>query len=362
MVRNVVLVVVSTVIALSMGEGLVFWLAPQDLSGSHLRQSPAGYLVNRSDGRTRHQLGDRVVYYEFSYPHLRGDAPNPEASRILVLGDSFTFGYLLSRPDTYVEHLQRRLDGEFGGGSFQLVNMGTGGWGLSDVVRAVEEFGDIVDPVVVLVFINTDDIGRSIIKGMYTLADDEGFELEDHSGELPILRAKYIVNQLPGYQWLLEHSQIAILVKRAVYYDVDEARLAERRRGSVPATHDVSVTAPHAQRLGRALVRRLNDWSKQRDIRLLVTTTGFHSFSDIPGEPTRLFMEKAPEIFAAEQVPFFDFSAQLYERYEGVITPLVIPGDHHPNEHAAETIAGFVWPWLRENLVDIRQHANQKTP
>ena len=53
------------------------------------------------------------------------------------------------------------MDLEFGERSFNLVNAAAGGWGTADYVAYVEEFGNIVRPDVILVFLNTDDVGRS---------------------------------------------------------------------------------------------------------------------------------------------------------------------------------------------------------
>ena len=94
------------------------------------------------------------------------------SERVLVLGDSFTFGWLLKDADTYVAHLQRRIDTHYGIGRFELINAGHGGWGASDYVRYYEDYGADLDISAVLIFLNTDDIGRSLRAGQYSI--DEG--------------------------------------------------------------------------------------------------------------------------------------------------------------------------------------------
>lgn len=84
---------------------------PQPLSGSWSYLDDENNVVNRSGGWVRHQLIDRVVDYHFNSAHQRGmEDPALDATRVLVLGDSFTFGWGLPQGQTYVALLQRNLD------------------------------------------------------------------------------------------------------------------------------------------------------------------------------------------------------------------------------------------------------------
>lgn len=47
--------------------------------------------------------------------------------------------------------LRSRVDEEFGAGVFSLVNAATIGWGAGDYVAFVEDFGEEVNPDVILV-------------------------------------------------------------------------------------------------------------------------------------------------------------------------------------------------------------------
>src|SRR5262245_54928272 len=97
---------VSLLIALAAGELAVRFLAPQDLSGSWRNQHPRGYLLNKAEGSSRHQFGDRVVQYRFNEFHQRGGPVSDQGRRLLAVGDSYTFGWLLNAEDTYVGRLQ----------------------------------------------------------------------------------------------------------------------------------------------------------------------------------------------------------------------------------------------------------------
>ena len=107
-----------------------------------------------------------MVRYRFGEPHLREvtRTRSEGARRILVLGDSFTFGWLLDDADTYVARLQELVDAEFGPGRFVLLDAAAGGWGTADYLFFLEDFGPQIRPDAVLVFVNIDDIGRSLRK------------------------------------------------------------------------------------------------------------------------------------------------------------------------------------------------------
>jgi hypothetical protein len=51
----------ALVAGLVLGEVATRWLAPQDLSGSWRSEHPRGYFLNKAEGISRHQYGDRVV-------------------------------------------------------------------------------------------------------------------------------------------------------------------------------------------------------------------------------------------------------------------------------------------------------------
>src|SRR5437763_160856 len=107
--QKTLLLCISLAVSLLLAELIVSVVRPQDLSGSWGEETERGLVVNKSAGVARHQFGPRVVYYHFTAPHLR--APAPAASvKVLVLGDSYTFGYLLGDRDTPVSLLQARLD------------------------------------------------------------------------------------------------------------------------------------------------------------------------------------------------------------------------------------------------------------
>jgi len=347
---------VSGLLSLLIAEMFVRAFAPQNLSGSW-RVRAEGMALHRPNWTARHQLGERVVAYRFSGEGFRSTftGPNEARVRILCLGDSFTFGWLLADQDTYVHQLQERADAEFGAETVGLLNAGHGGWGTSDCVRFVELRGEELAPHGIIVFISADDIGRSLRQPQYKW-DQDGRLSPTAPASQTDSALKRVINRVPGYNWLLEHSHLLQLARNA-------AARTSHRQGSVrgepvqspkgvPTLHSPEEADPQAaRRLGLALVRHLQAWCAAHHCQLLVLTTGFHRMHGEPtpnsSEPTAAFVADLGDQLSSLGIPFVDISADFDARIGGDYSQVTIPGDGHPNERGAALIAELNWPHVR---------------
>jgi hypothetical protein len=348
-------------LALILGEVLIRLAAPQPLNGFWTIDTASGLRVNKSSGWSRHQFGRRVVHYRFFPPHLRDTPVKDSGIRVLMLGDSFTFGWLLKQEDTYVHHLQERADAEFGAGVFQFLNAGVGGWGTADYVAYVEEFGDIVRPDIVLVFMHTDDIGRSLRYGLYELAGPDTQELVRRPAATGGL--KHLAKRTPGCQFLLEHSHLAQFLRSSaatLHYRIMSRRTAGAAQAeALPASYsDRAAELQASVLLGRALFLRLQNWCAARGTALYVTTTGRHgpAPSDPTLDATRAFIAQADEFFRSVQIPYCDISPAFFALPEQERLTHSIEKDGHPSAHGSRFIAEQVWhEFLRAQLTQYLQ-------
>jgi lysophospholipase L1-like esterase len=357
----------SVFISVLLAEAFVRVFAPQDLNGSSFEQIANGVYANKSHGESRGQHGARVVRYGFFPPHLR-DTPVPSSGmRVLVVGDSLTFGALLHKEETYVSLLQSEVDREFGPGVFTLLNGGAGGWGTSDYVSFVREFGEEIRPTAVLVFISTDDIGRSLQRNNARPMNEECSSVRWINAKRFV--AKDLINKVPGYQFLVEHSH-ALQLSRLSYlrlFDPGSVMSAKKKKaGSFDPQSAPLADASGAICLGRALFSDLKAWCDVHGVTLLVTTTGRHRPAEglEATEPTRAFMKGAPLFFAGLSIPFFDYSPEYWALSEPERRKLILEGDSHPGPEGARFIATSVWgrflkPQLRK-LSETPLKASQK--
>jgi lysophospholipase L1-like esterase len=362
------LAILLLLVTLGGGELLVRLVAPQPLNGRWTEAADSGLLINRASWGAHHQLDDVSVEYRFNQHHLRGGPIGP-GKRVLMLGDSFTFGWLLPEEDTYVCRLGAEADRCFGPDRVQLLNGGKGGWGTADYLAFLEEFGDTIAPDAVVVFLNFADIHRSLSGGLYRFRAGDQNLLDRRSKRPSALRR--FKDHLAAYDWLLAHSHLTHVIRHAfggckhkgppLLLD-EPGQAAGRGRPKVctvprPAGTEPAPGDPNSNLgriAGQSLFRRLHSWCTQRGVPLLVVTTGFQTrFLQPPVSGSYYdvdFLRCAPDFFTALDVPFHDLTPQLKRAVGKNWEDYLIPGDGHPNARGAQLVAGAVWPWLRPHL------------
>jgi GDSL-like Lipase/Acylhydrolase family len=344
LVSNVLALAVGLAIALVLGEIATRLIAPQSLSGSWLVYGPRGTMMNKADGGpVRNQLPDgTAVYYTFNSWHQRGKAePDPAAARVLVLGDSFTFGFGLRDDDTYVTRLQKRFDTNFnakggGGPKVQLLNAATGGWGTDDQLSYLEDFGDGLGLSAVVVFFDFGDASRSTDVGPFVMRPDhQGLLPADRSAQRS--RLKLLLEGNGFYEFLLEHSHLLQLARVA---SVSGLRA---RPTLAPAPRNEAETRQDEE-MARLLFRRMAAWCKARDIQLTVLTTGWPMFHYLWLDP----------MMREEGVFFRDLHDPVIAAFGGRRTSdFEIPAEGHPNADGARVVADVAWPILDERLAGL---------
>jgi hypothetical protein len=238
--------------------------------------------------------------------------------------------------------MQAMADAAFGRGAYGFFNAAAGGWGTADQLAYYEDFGRQVGASTVLVFLNTDDIGRSLKS---TLFRREGDVLVRTAWTVRRRSLKSVLKELPLFQAGLENSHLMQLARQAV---LNKGVSAARPVLAIPASMDSDPNVARA--FGTLLFTRLSRLAKERGSRLVVVTTGWHRFSTNPKEPTAAFMSIAAALFRQLNVPYFDISDRVYERAGGSLTAISIAGDGHPNELGARLIAEEAWRVLNGKL------------
>jgi len=343
---NSALVLCSLVAGLILCEIGLRLFAPQPINGIFFDVAPRGYNVTKSTGAALFDIGENTGVYRFVPPHLRRSRPPaPGATRILALGDSFTFGFGLPEQDTYVARLQDKLDSTFGDGRIALLNGGISGSGTAEQLAFVEDFGDQVAPAAVLVFVSIDDFNRAQRSPLYRLRSANTLELD--AGSVPVNALKKAIVTSDVYNFTIQHLHVAQLLRRVHLWFLSRSAAksagrflslsayAAQSAGSEQSSPIID-SSPEQQRLARALFRRMKAWCDARGIKLAVINNGWRTYTWLA------------DLLASERIAAFDASPQ--------VLPVILPnraayeiaGDGHPNATGDALTADAAWPFVRD--------------
>lgn len=121
---------------------------------------------------------------------------SPERRNVVVLGDSFAFGWGVSFEETAGKRLERELQKV--DPRFQVINLAQSGYSVKEVVRSLEIFKDTLKPEAVVYIFCPNDTGSMSsedAKGNYTI------EYRPGSGEKEAFAAMRDRNQANYWNW-----------------------------------------------------------------------------------------------------------------------------------------------------------------
>jgi lysophospholipase L1-like esterase len=270
----------------------------------YVENDPAGPLVNR-DGFRGPDL-----------PHEKA----PGTFRIVVLGDSVTFGLGVPTEATFPARLGAALAAESGarGPRYDVLNLGVSGYGTAQEIRLLEAKGLAYEPdLVVLAYVVNDPLGPELL----ALSLREAAEIER--------RPLHVAAR---------HSELLGLV-------LDRVGLL-RQIGRTEATYEKAYGHPEAWASvvdGLAELARL---AGEHGFRVAVVM--FPLLYDFERYPLARYDEQVREAVARAGFPFLDLRAVLPAR-DGTAYRLNVLDDTHPNARGHADAAVAIERFLRES-------------
>ena len=178
---NVKLLLIQTILTIFFIEISSRIFFPQVLSTSWRVLKSDGLLVNRSNNSAFHQgMGTQIIRYEFGDLHNRISNNGIESNnkcKYLVLGDSFTFGWLVNYEKTFVNLIEKEINANrLQGNRISFLNSASPGYGIADYVSFLE--GNKINLQKfngVILFINASDAWRATNSKLFTL--DKNYNL-----------------------------------------------------------------------------------------------------------------------------------------------------------------------------------------
>lgn len=343
---NILLIMFGCLFGLIMAEILVRTLLSKDKVVVWLEMHDAGFMMNQSGGSAFQEFEGHRTYYSFTDNRIRKqDIKNQSAKTILTLGDSFTFGLLLSDENTFTHHLNKKAqDGKLE--EYKFLNGGIGGAGLADWPLWLEHYGKEIAPDIVLYYLHVSDLERALSKNLFVLENDT---LTQSTRWKPS-RFMRNLGRKTWYRKLQQHSELAnivieILWRKVYFKDQTFDFNHQKSKVKMPSPNDFSLESEYAKTLGLKLLERMDNWCNQNNCKLIITTTGFFE-QKLRNEYTLQLYQALKNDELSNNIPFFDNTPCLTENAKPDYENLRIPNDGHPNAEGAAKIADCTWQWL----------------
>lgn len=139
----------------------------------------------------------RSGHYKFTYKinsyRYRGElipiSNSYEKENIVILGDSYTFGHGVNDGEEYAAVMSKILDKRF-----SVINLGVGGWGLTQQIRRYYELGQLYSPkIVILMFCANDP--KDNFKNKVTIIENGRFKFQN-SNNIFNWKNKYLADSI----------------------------------------------------------------------------------------------------------------------------------------------------------------------
>jgi len=211
-------------------EGLARLFFDEAVQPRFVVDSGYGVRWNQSGVDTRHYVpGDYDVRVTTNSVGMRGPReyapePAPGVRRVLLLGDSFTFGFGVEDGEVVSAVLEDRLNAVPGAPRSEVLNLGVSGFGQAEELVTFAARGRAYRPDVVVVLYFDNDIGNNAVSQLY-VADPDGTVARTRNAYLPGVKVQERLYAIPPVRWLFEHSEAWNLIRNRLSILVQNALL-----------------------------------------------------------------------------------------------------------------------------------------
>jgi len=235
-----------------------------------------------------------------------------EASSILVLGDSFTYGHGLHYEDTFVFGLQKRFEKE--SVRISLFNFAKRGADAEEVLTIYRRFKDTVPHVAVLYGLHINDLVR--------------------------FTTSHVITNPLAVSWLTERSRAFAFIVNRVH------RLLIRRYRIKQLTDPSLFAEAHFLSKLQALVS-LNEEAHSHGVRLYVAVLPI--LVDLNKDTFRPLYDGIRNALADHQIPYFDLTESLSGFADREVW--ILPFDQHPNHEANKVFADRLFDEFQQKAI-----------
>ena len=215
---------------------------------------------NRPGSAYRHASRDGEWQFRVNNAGFRGSEDvgyekEDGVFRVLVLGDSHTFGYEVQQDQTYAQIIGRYLT--TAGLSAEVLNAGVSGFGTAEALVYLREEGWKYEPDAVVLGFASNDYSDNVRADLFRERD--GDLVVNRHEYAPATRVLRIVNVVPAFRWLSQHSYAYVYFMNWAWGAAKKAHrsAAVRRAEQEPSVGFVSDATDRQERLASRLIREI---------------------------------------------------------------------------------------------------------
>ncbi len=230
--------------------GLEFFIRavrPQPLSPPLYRVTDWGYAI-KPNLKNAHVESDDGAEYLLSTdalglrnPDARATSPKPDNThRVLILGDSYTFGVGVEQTETFPALTEKILNTS-GTLKYQVINAGTPGWGTQNQLAFWREKGKAMQPDTVVIAYYQNDLDDNLRYPLFTVADGKAIPNPSAIEKLHEEKSN-ITNFIPFYSFLCSHSHLVNYLRRSVAASQQASRMVSGQAAHQTSAKDTMPT------------------------------------------------------------------------------------------------------------------------
>lgn len=242
----------------------------------------------------------RVNTNEHGY-RFTGSASNAGVPRILVVGDSFTWGSEVSDTETYPAYLASFLNNS------EVINAAYGGWGTDQIWLRAKAIAQQEKPHVLIISPLTNDLLRNAyrrygraFKPYYSFDDDGKLKLLN----VPVPRNSSAARDIGWFQSLLGRFYIATAIANSL--GLQEVWINHNRLNDRVHTNETAVS------IGCHLVKEAKDWQTETNVNVVFVL--LYSGAEVLNGERYWFTEQYVKCIEEAGLPLIDLYNRLLEQ------------------------------------------------
>ena len=238
---------------------------------------------------------------------------NKDNPKILILGDSFTFGLYLKDQMTYIDKLQNKFN------QYYFVNSSTPGWGLEDYYLFTKDNCELIKPQKIIIILNDGDLGRI----RENVIIDKQVSLKE----------KYFL-----YKLMIENFMTISFLREKIYKIINRTQEKETNYLDTTINFNTNVTKSIIKdSIELFLILKNISISCQSELNIINLGWSKSKNSDKLTNPKNYFLFSDKNFFLRNNINFFDNTMYLKNVHKNKAN-YIIKNEGHPNEKGSDMI------------------------